>query len=90
MKVDFTYRNGRVREMQEKHADILQKIGKGTYQTRELRAAGNRQWEAEALPIRQSPAELDEVDALRAELDRRGIKYHHRAGVAKLRELLEG
>jgi len=30
-----------------------------------------------------------EVDLLRAECDRRGIKYHHRAGVPKLRELLK-
>ena len=30
-----------------------------------------------------------EVDLLRAECDRRGIKYHHRAGVQKLRELLK-
>ena len=30
-----------------------------------------------------------ELDLLRAECDRRGIKYHHRAGEAKLRELLK-
>lgn len=29
------------------------------------------------------------LDELKAEADRRGIKYHHRAGVPKLRELLE-
>lgn len=28
------------------------------------------------------------VDELRAELDRRGIKYHHKAGAAKLQALL--
>lgn len=30
-----------------------------------------------------------DIDRLRAECDRRGIKYHHRAGVARLRELLK-
>ena len=30
-----------------------------------------------------------ELDLLRSECDRRSIKYHHRAGVKKLRELLE-
>lgn len=34
------------------------------------------------------PVEDDEVTALRADLDARGIKYHHKAGAAKLRELL--
>jgi len=32
----------------------------------------------------------DEVLALRASLDAKGIKYHHKAGAAKLRALLEG
>ena len=43
-------------------------------------------------PGRYSTRELrpeSEVDRLRAECDRRGIKYHHRAGVPKLRELLK-
>ncbi|WDR03625.1 hypothetical protein PSQ19_06025 [Devosia algicola] len=31
----------------------------------------------------------DEVIALRAELDAKGISYHHKAGAAKLRELLD-
>lgn len=30
----------------------------------------------------------DEVSGLRAELDAKGVKYHHKAGAAKLRELL--
>lgn len=32
----------------------------------------------------------EEVEMLRAELDRRGITYHHKAGASKLRELLDG
>lgn len=36
------------------------------------------------------PEPSDEVLSLRAQLDAKGIKYHHKAGVAKLRALLEG
>lgn len=32
----------------------------------------------------------EEVDLLRAELDSKGIAYHHKAGAGKLRELLNG
>lgn len=48
--------------------------------------------QADPAPGRYRTRELrpeSEVDLLRAECDRRGIKYHHRAGVPKLRELLE-
>lgn len=38
MKVDFSYKNGRVRAMSERDARILQKLGKGSYMTRDLRA----------------------------------------------------
>lgn len=81
MKVEVELRNGAVKSLPEKLAKVW--IARGLarkpmgYQTRELRAA------PQAAPV-------DEADALRAELDRRGIKYHHRAGPAKLRELLEG
>lgn len=51
-----------------------------------------REVKAEPAPGRYLDREMkpeSEVDRLRAECDRRGIKYHHRAGVPKLRELLE-
>ena len=79
MKVELELKNGRRKAFNPRVAKVL--LGRGLaretmgYQTRELRAAE---------PV------LDEADRLRAELDKRGIKYHHRAGVAKLRELLEG
>lgn len=38
MKVDFSYKNGRVRSMAERYARILQKLGKGSYMTRDMRA----------------------------------------------------
>lgn len=44
--------------------------------------------EAEAEPI--GVAESDERKALMEELDKRGIKYHANAGVARLKNLLDG
>lgn len=38
MKVEFSYKNGRVRVMAERDARILQKLGKGSYLTRDMRA----------------------------------------------------
>lgn len=38
MKVEFSYKNGRVRAMAERDARILQKLGKGSYMTRDMRA----------------------------------------------------
>ena len=81
MKVELELKNGKRRSFPAPLAKVLVARGVGRepmgYQTRELRAA------PQAQPV-------DETGALRAELDKRGIKYHHRAGAAKLRELLEG
>lgn len=83
MKVELELKNGKRREFHANVAKVLVSRGLGRevmgYQTREMRAAPEAK-----------PSEDDEVSALRAELDKRGVKYHHRAGVAKLRELLEG
>lgn len=38
MKVEFSYKNGRVRAMAERDARVLQKLGKGSYLTRDMRA----------------------------------------------------
>lgn len=38
MKVDFSYKNGRVRSMSERDARILTNLGKGAYLTRDMRA----------------------------------------------------
>ena len=40
--------------------------------------------------LRPATDSASELDRLRAECDQRGIKYHHRAGVARLRELVKG
>lgn len=39
-------------------------------------------------PQAESAGPVDDAQALRAELDAKGIKYHHKAGVEKLRALL--
>lgn len=80
MKVQLTLKNGKTRYFNPQVAKVLVARGLGTeaanYQTRELRA--------------EAPKSADDPEALRSELDKRGIKYHHRAGPATLRKLLEG
>jgi hypothetical protein len=38
MRVNFQYANGRERMMSRRDANILQKLGRGTYMTRDMRA----------------------------------------------------
>jgi len=75
MRIEYRA-NGQQREVRDSvgEALIARRLARPVYQTRDMRAA----------------EPVDELSALRAEADKRGIKYHHRAGVAKLRELLEG
>lgn len=75
MLVVFTDNKGKESQMQKRYAEILQKLKRGTFQ------------EIQTAPAVQNP-ELEELPKLRAEADALGIEYHHRAGVAKLRELL--
>lgn len=77
------YSPGEEFELPDKAAKVFVRVGKlrqversMTYQTRELRAD-------------PAPRRDDNLEAMKAEADRRGIKYHHLAGAAKLRELLE-
>lgn len=55
MKVDFSYKNGRVRAMSERDARILNKLGHGSYMTRDM--------SAQAAP---SDPPADELTELRA------------------------
>lgn len=41
-------------------------------------------------PTKVEGNSTDELEELKAKCDELGIKYHHKAGVAKLKELLEG
>lgn len=38
MQVNFKYKNGAERMMARRHADILQKLGRGTYMARDMQA----------------------------------------------------
>lgn len=38
MKVVFTHKGGRKQSMHRRYANILQKLGRGTYMTRDMRA----------------------------------------------------
>jgi hypothetical protein len=75
MRIEYKA-NGMQREVRDSIGRVLVKRGLA----REVKAAPylDRQMKPES-----------EVDRLRAECDSRGIKYHHRAGVPKLRELLK-
>lgn len=42
MKVIFQHKSGRKQPMQRRYADILQKLGRGTYMTRDMRAEQRR------------------------------------------------
>lgn len=55
--------------------------------TQNAKLAGNPAFEVDA----DRDEEPDpSVDDMKAELDRRGVKYHHKAGPAKLKALLNG
>lgn len=42
MKVVFTHKNGRKQSMSRRDADILQKLKRGTYMTRDMQASEKR------------------------------------------------
>jgi len=73
MKVIFQHKSGRKRPMQRRYADILQKLGRGTYMTRDMRAEQRRTDE--------------ELNELRAQYqDVVGKRPYHGWGVEELRE----
>lgn len=98
MNVEFKYTNGRQRLMNRRYADVLSKLGHGTYMTRDMRAA-----EPAPVPVvpldaesaaASAPAEsgfdLDKMEPedLHALAKSRGVKIHHKAGADKVREAL--
>lgn len=83
MKVDFKHKTGRVQVMSRRDAEILQRLGRGSYLTRDMQAAR---------PV-QSQSTSDELDALTHEqlhelAKKRGLEIHHRAGADKVKEAL--
>lgn len=77
MRVNFKYKNGRERMMSRRDANILQKLGRGTYMTRDMRAQ----------PAAPSTEEDQELSALRAEYQAVvGKRPFHGWGLDTLRE----
>lgn len=87
-KVTFTYKNGRERMLSTRDAELLQRLGKGTYLTRDMAAARPV---AVVAPVgERKDIDLDALDgdALHALARERGVKVHHKAGADKVRAAL--
>lgn len=87
-KVTFTYKNGRERMLSARDAELLQRLGKGTYLTRDMAAARPV---AVVAPVgERKDIDLDALDsdALHALARDRGVKVHHKAGADKVRAAL--
>lgn len=87
-KVTFTYKNGRERMLSARDAELLQRLGKGTYLTRDMRADRPVVVAVSAVP--NEGVDLDALDgeALHALARERGVKVHHKAGAEKVRAAL--
>lgn len=96
-KVTFTFNGGQERSLSPRDAELLRRLGKGTYLTRDMRAvhaeppaskAGAQ--EPKAKPESETGDDLDALDAqeLHALAKERGIKVHHNAGADKVRAAL--
>lgn len=92
-RVDFKFkRNGAMRTMNLKSAQILEKLGHGTYMTKVMTAAPL------VMPVEvvESPVEVEaDLDAMGKEelhelAKQRGVKVHHMAGADKVRAALRG
>lgn len=80
-KVTFSFNSGRQRLMSERDAKLLAKLGKGSYLTRDMAAAGRLH-----APFERGE-ELDSMglEQLHALAKERGVKVHHKAGADKVR-----
>lgn len=80
-KVQFTYKTGRRKMIRQRDAELLRRLGQGTYLTRDLVAQRS-----------DSPPETDidsmDKDQLHALAKSRGVKVHHMAGAEKVRAAL--
>jgi len=97
-KVTFIHKGGREQVMPRRYAEILKKVGRGTYMTRDMTAAPPSQ-PTIPTPLVGTPAsgevatpDLDAMDLaeLHALAHDRGVKVHHKAGAVKVRAALRG
>lgn len=93
-KVTFTFKTGRERVLSERDARLLQRLGKGTYLTRDMAAAPvvpiAPVVTTVVTPVQSLPVDLDalDADALHELAKERGVKVHHKAGAEKVRAAL--
>lgn len=86
MKVTFIHRNGREQVMRRRYADTLQKLGRGTYMTRDMRAQPVIQPDAPAAVPNATEEAPDELADLRAEYQEAvGKRPYHGWGADELR-----
>jgi len=87
MKVTFVHRSGREQTMQRRYADVLQKLGRGTYMTRDMRAHPVIQPGASSAVTNVTKEAPDELSALRAEYQEIvGKRPYHGWDADQLRE----
>lgn len=67
MKVTFIHRGGREQLMRRRYADVLRRLGRGTYTTRDMQAQPVVHPDAHAADPNVTEEALDELAALRAE-----------------------
>lgn len=87
-KVTFTYKSGRERMLSARDAELLRRLGKGTYLTRDM--AAERPMSVAVPAAENKDVDLDALDgeALHALARERGVKVHHKAGADKVRAAL--
>lgn len=87
-KVTFTYKNGRERMLSARDAELLQRLGKGTYLTRDMVATRPATVVVPATDSKYVDLDALDGDALHALARERGVKVHHKAGADKVRAAL--
>lgn len=89
-KVDFTFKNRHTRVMPKRQADLLAKLGHGTYQTRDMALQANTVQPTMSAANAPNPDGLDELDKdqLHALAKERGVILHHMLGAEKARAAL--
>ncbi|MES2910612.1 MAG: hypothetical protein V4718_04450 [Pseudomonadota bacterium] len=86
-KVDFTFKNRHTRVMPKRQAELLSKLGHGTYATRDMAKQPNV---VKPTFVAANPDGLDEMDReqLHALAKERGLTLHHMLGAEKARSAL--
>lgn len=93
-RVEFTFSRGQKRMLSTRDAQILQKLGHGTYETRDMANMPVVQKVAPVGPAApEAPANDDGLDAmdkeqLHALAKERGLRLHFNLGADKVREAL--